>query len=681
MIFHDWTETEIMPDPFAWYQYTPTVSGHNIIYDSVADKHIVGDAGNSPVLTENVLGAHPGWYFNGTRDPLTYSGDVTIKHAFILASNEDATFATYQGLLTGETSGDVLVGDNGTTKFFDLGLGVTYTNEGIAYDEDDQQAPMSGTFRLLEVSLSAGFGLDGIQVGQQKADTSRRWQGHFIEMVLFDRVLTTAEVRRVRLYFNVKFGEWARGLRFEFPSADIVPTIGPSRFYDVPPDYKSITDEWEYEDRVKDFNEVADEPPKFWEYAYPAVPKAHLPIYNEFWNQARLVNPFYFKDPDRITWSNVRVDDYNRNHQAHKRWAHDVAFRLVGYNSVGVPDVPPTLPDPPVGLALEVLSDTEILATWATAPDVTAPTVPTMSAGSVVSDTEIDWSWSAATDDTAVTGYDLQVSTSSDFTTGVTTHNLGNVLTYSSTGLTASTIYYARVRAHDAVPNTSAYSSSVNATTDPPPGWAPSDLPDLVHWFKASTLALSDNDPVGTWDDLNNVADLTATGSTRPTYKANSGDPYVEFDGTDDKLSLSSGGGWVDASAVFIIEIVTTGVDYERIYDAPNLALYTMASGVIQFAELGTGPTEPMPARPTGFMAVYWERNGTTGKIRLDGSETTATVGTSGTSPGIIIGEYNGGGFNKNMRIKEIILCDNNLSGADFTELEAYILAEYGLTL
>lgn len=98
--------------------------------------------------------------------------------------------------------------------------------------------------------------------------------------------------------------------------------------------------------------------------------------------------------------------------------------------------------------------------------DVTPPSVPTMDTSTGITDTTITWNWTAATDDVGVTGYDLQVAEDAGFSVGLVTHNLGPVTTYNNTGLTASTTYYARVRAHDAVPNNSAYSSSTNSTTD-----------------------------------------------------------------------------------------------------------------------------------------------------------------------------------------------------------------------
>lgn len=603
MIFHDWKATEIIPNPLAWYQYQPGGSAGQVIYDSIGDKHLTADVANAPILTTNVLNGYPAWYFNGTRDPLVWSGLVTIKHAFIVASAEDATFAGYQGLFTGETLGDVLVGENATDQFFDLSLtGFEYTKNGTVYANNDQQAPVSGAFALLEAQSVPGITLDGIQIGQQKADTARLWKGHFVEMILFDRILNATEHRRVRNYFATKFGLWRQGLPLYFPSADITPTVGPSRFLDVPPDYSDITDSWEYEDAVRDFNEVAADPPMHWEYAYPAVPKAHLPIYNEFWNQARLVNPFYFRDPEGLIWDNVRVEAYNRNHEGHKRWKHDVAFRLVGYNSTATPEPVPTPPTPPTDLTLMVLSDSSIEATWGLVLDITAPSVPTMNAGSVISGTEIDWSWSASTDDTAVTGYDLQVALDSGFTSGLVTHNLGNVLAYSSTGLTSSTTYYARVRAHDAAPNSSAYSSSVNATTS----------------------------SVG---DTDAQAFLTAAGITDPTISS-------AIDGL--VVALKAASIWTKMLAIYPF---VGGTSSTNKWNLKN-PLDTDAAYRLTFTGGLTHTNGLLPDGSTGYANTHFDPQT---KATLDSHHLSIYSNTNNTPPGsdsVDIGAYDGGGTN-----------------------------------
>lgn len=78
--------------------------------------------------------------------------------------------------------------------------------------------------------------------------------------------------------------------------------------------------------------------------------------------------------------------------------------------------------------------------------------------------------WSGATDNIAVTGYRLDVSTASTFTSFVTGYNnldVGNVTSKLISGLSPSTTYYARVRAYDAAGNISANSNTVSLATTP----------------------------------------------------------------------------------------------------------------------------------------------------------------------------------------------------------------------
>lgn len=103
---------------------------------------------------------------------------------------------------------------------------------------------------------------------------------------------------------------------------------------------------------------------------------------------------------------------------------------------------------------------TEPLAvtTSGTAPaDTTAPTVPTGLTAAASSSTQINLKWNPSTDNVAVTGYYVYLN-DKPLTTTTTT-------SFSHTGLTAGTTYNYRVSAYDAVPNHSAWTSSVAATT------------------------------------------------------------------------------------------------------------------------------------------------------------------------------------------------------------------------
>jgi len=96
--------------------------------------------------------------------------------------------------------------------------------------------------------------------------------------------------------------------------------------------------------------------------------------------------------------------------------------------------------------------------------DTQAPTTPSSLVATAVSTSQINLSWTASTDNVGVTGYRVercQGAGCSDFAQIATPTSAS----YNDTGLSASTSYSYRVRAQDAVPNLSAYSSTASATT------------------------------------------------------------------------------------------------------------------------------------------------------------------------------------------------------------------------
>jgi hypothetical protein len=96
--------------------------------------------------------------------------------------------------------------------------------------------------------------------------------------------------------------------------------------------------------------------------------------------------------------------------------------------------------------------------------DTTAPSVPTNLSATAVSSSQVNLAWTASTDNTAVTGYNIYRCSGNGCTP---TTQIGTSATnsYQNTGLTASTAYTYAVSAYDAVPNTSAKSSSASAKT------------------------------------------------------------------------------------------------------------------------------------------------------------------------------------------------------------------------
>jgi len=96
-----------------------------------------------------------------------------------------------------------------------------------------------------------------------------------------------------------------------------------------------------------------------------------------------------------------------------------------------------------------------------TPTDTQAPTAPTGLTANAASQTTVQLSWTASTDNVGVTGYDIRRNGSVIGSSSSTS--------YTDSTASANTTYTYEVRAKDAVPNYSAWSSPVTVTTPPNP--------------------------------------------------------------------------------------------------------------------------------------------------------------------------------------------------------------------
>jgi hypothetical protein len=356
-----WHELGLVPtaNMAFWHQYEAGVSGNDIVYDYSGNDHTLTSA-TPPVLQTDIVYGQPGWYFNGTSTvPLaSAAGSIPIRHYFVLAAHEDATFNLNRGLASGHATNDILTSNSSGTTFFNFGVGITYRKSNVVYTEANQQAPMSGNFELIEMTFAAGSVLDGIQVGKQRNVAGRIWKGWWVEHLAFDAVLTETQRRRVLLYYAMRYGVHTTAgsaIPLYFPSSDLIGEgvvsdggVIRNRFYNVPREWEPVTESYEFEDSNKTFNEFGDDPPRRWEYRYQNVSKQQTTLFDVFNDTARKANPFYFKDPEGYVWSNVRLERYVRDHDAHKRWVHEVNIGLVGYGSVSTYEEPPPPPEAPL---------------------------------------------------------------------------------------------------------------------------------------------------------------------------------------------------------------------------------------------------------------------------------------------------------------------------------------------
>jgi hypothetical protein len=321
------------------------------------------------------------------------------------------------------------------------------------------------------------------------------------------------------------------------------------------------------------------------------------------------------------------------------------------------------------------------ITTGAAAVDSEAPTAPANLVDSNPTDNSIDLDWDAASDSIGVTGYRVQRATNAGFTTGVVSFNISNVTSHTVTGLSGGTTYYFRVRAKDAAGNEGAWSNTASGTTASP--WSP-PAQAIYRWRAKDIVGVSNNTDLTTWEDTIGSADFGA-GTDAPTYFTNSGDPYVQFDGSDDSMDAAISD-LTDYAIVAVYERPTS-IEYARLLSSTNRGIEIVQKGtedkeLHQSNTSGTGLERTRSAPPTGFMALYADRVGTDAKLRLNGSETTTgSFDTANTGTTLYLGSHLDVALWSGLKVKEIIIFDDEVTGADFTAMAAYIDTEYGLTL
>jgi len=351
LTIQQWKDTGLIPSVGlqTWHEadgITGLNNGDAIssVPDFSGNSRTLACSSSKPIFTTNVLNGKPAIVFDGTNNPLVYVGSTFVgKHVFILAAYDDANFAgNYMGLLSsngGGVSDMAILGNPSGTRFTDaFGLsGISYRKQNVSHAYNDMQAPMSGNISIVEMSSSPSVSYNGgISLGAWWFDPSAKWKGPVLLCMIWNRELTDAERMRVLFYFNLKYAQYKAGIPLYFPSDDFI-GIRRRRFYAESPMYSKITDSIEFEDGGKTFNEVADNAPRRWEYNYKLVntsgstDPAAVRLFDEFYDLVRLSKPFYFTDKYGTVWDNVRVESYDRDHDAHKSWKQEIKFRLIRY--------------------------------------------------------------------------------------------------------------------------------------------------------------------------------------------------------------------------------------------------------------------------------------------------------------------------------------------------------------
>jgi hypothetical protein len=164
-----------------------------------------------PTYQTNELNGRPVVRLDGTDDKMAAAGSVAFKHVLVVAKFSAATFPNYSGLITGTGAGGeqiVLIGDgfDGTRTILhdDATQTTVYYRGGTLGAEASMPGPMEA-FHVMSLSQAAGWSIT-TQLGQDRANAARFWNGDVAEILLYDSVLSTPNLNRAAGWLAKKWG-------------------------------------------------------------------------------------------------------------------------------------------------------------------------------------------------------------------------------------------------------------------------------------------------------------------------------------------------------------------------------------------------------------------------------------------------------------------------------------------
>lgn len=207
-----WTLGDWIPrgGMICWHSADISADG-GTINDASGNGRTLESVSAPPDYQTNVINGLPALYFDGSTNspPKWTGGSVTPKHAFVVAGCDGANFgASFRGLLGAPSSGEILVGSPSSTLWYNFSSGQAYRRYDVGYAE----SASPGIFNevgVMEISNSLGWAFaGGIQIGQQRNLTDRRWKGWWCEHILYDRVLSDVERWKIYRYIACKYNIW-----------------------------------------------------------------------------------------------------------------------------------------------------------------------------------------------------------------------------------------------------------------------------------------------------------------------------------------------------------------------------------------------------------------------------------------------------------------------------------------
>jgi hypothetical protein len=258
--------------------------------------------------------------------------------------------------LSDKTSITLLVGENGTDRFFDVSGSETfdYRKGELLYAHANQKAPMSGKAAVIELQIPGGVILDAIQIGKQTS-FSRLWKGYFFEEICYSSILNDLGRQRIYEYFAMRYQIWSQTAA----GLDVYP-FAANRTRAVDDDVENYLST-PYTGDPKSL--VRGSLVGAYDLPYVLREQAEFKAAKAFFKQHRPVTPFVFRDYRFYPYEEVAV----RFTSSIKEQGSDVTYRFnytFSVTELDAADVPPSLdtlgPEAPTGLTIVDVTDTTV---------------------------------------------------------------------------------------------------------------------------------------------------------------------------------------------------------------------------------------------------------------------------------------------------------------------------------
>lgn len=150
--------------------------------------------------------------FSGSDNPLKNAAAFTVACGWMVVKHTGAAFGDFEGVLSGLGNVGILVGGGaGATTFFNfLDDYYEYRLNDRIYPKENAPAPMGG-FKLIFFRFWQPITVDGVQIGQDRTFTTRKFTGDIALLALSSRSFCEKEIRaqsqRIADYFALTLAD------------------------------------------------------------------------------------------------------------------------------------------------------------------------------------------------------------------------------------------------------------------------------------------------------------------------------------------------------------------------------------------------------------------------------------------------------------------------------------------